>query len=289
MVKETIPENISKIIDKIRYDNTSGSVELVKESADLILSLVNNNGSIDQIKNCAILLQKAQPTMASILNFANNLMIIIDHYANTQPKENINNYCKKFLQELKMADELISKQVVKYIKDKATIITHSYSSTVLNALLYAKNTGKEFSVICTESRPKNEGRKLAEKLGNANIPVNIIVDANVFSFIPDADIILVGCDAVAKSGMINKIGTKGIAMVAHYYKKPMFALCSIIKFLPDNYPIPIQNQKDPYEVYPQKNRNVKPINYYFDLTPLEFLTGIITEKALRKHKFNDRR
>ncbi|UCH72037.1 MAG: hypothetical protein JSW62_00350, partial [Thermoplasmatales archaeon] len=78
------------------------------------------------------------------------------------------------------------------------------------ALKFAKDNKKIFSVVCTESRPINEGVKLARILGKNDIKVKLVVDSAVFNFIPDANIILVGSDAITINGLINKIGTKGI-------------------------------------------------------------------------------
>jgi len=171
---------------------------------------------------------------------------------------------------------------MKHIKNNVTIITHSYSSTVLNAILFAKKSRKKFSVICTESRPKNEGIQLAKHLGKNGIKVKLIVDSAVFSFISDADMIIVGGDAITNTGLINKIGTKGIAIAAQQCKTPIYALCSTIKFLPCNYYLNLDHQKNPNEIISNKISNITPINYYFDLTPLEFLTGVITEKEILK-------
>jgi len=279
-MSETLPVKIRKNIEQIRLDNTSGSVELAKKSAELLIHLVDNNGSHAEIKNAASSLTKAQPTMASIFNLVNNVMIAIDKDKNQELKHVVQHYCKKFLQDLQTSDESIRNQVINHIKDKSTIITHSYSATVLSTLLFAKKAGKKFSVICTESRPKNEGILLAKQLGSNNINVKLIVDSTVFSLIADADMILVGGDAITTKGLINKIGTKGIAMVAHHYKIPMYALCSTIKFLPDDYPVALDLKKNPHEILSRKISNITPINYYFDCTPLNFLTGIITEQEI---------
>ncbi len=281
-MKDVLPRNIRKSIEQIRLDNTSGSVELAKKSAELLILFVKKKGSMTQINNTAYSLVKVQPTMASIFNLVNNLMLNIDKNKNQQPKNIVNNYCKKFLQDLETSDNSISKQAMALIKNNATIITHSYSSTVLFTLLFAKSFGKKFSVICTESRPMNEGIQLAKQLGKNGIKVKLIVDSAVFSFISDADVILVGGDAITNTGLINKIGTKGIAMTAQHCNTPIYALCSTIKFLPSSYPVNLDQQKNPNEIISNKISNVTPINYYFDLTPLKYLTGVITEKETLK-------
>ncbi len=283
-MKDEIAAEIRKSIEQIRLDSTSGSLELAKRSAELLIHLIEITDSPTQIYNIAYSLFKAQPTMASIFNLVNNLMLNFDKEKDQKPKKIVQNLCKKFLENIDSSDKSISKQSLKLIKNNSTIITHSYSSTVLSALLYAKKSGKRFSVICTESRPKNEGIKLAKQLGKNKIKVKLIVDSAIFSFISESDMILVGGDAVTDFGLINKIGTKGIAITAQHYKTPIYALCSTIKFLPKNYPLTLKQKKDPNEIISNKISNVTLINYYFDCTPLEFITGFITEKEILKPK-----
>jgi translation initiation factor 2B subunit (eIF-2B alpha/beta/delta family) len=277
---DEIPENILNKIEEIRLNNISGSIELAKKSIETIIDLLNQNSSHNQIIKTSILLANAQPNMASIFNLVNNLMFIVDRNKNKKLSDIVNDYCNKYIKDLNNADKKIGELATKHLKNNATIITHSYSSTILNTLLYAKRSGKKFSVICTESRPKNEGVKLAKILGKNNIKVKLLVDTAVFSLIPYADMILVGGDAVTDAGLINKIGTKGIIMTAQHYYTPTYALCSTIKFLPKKYPITLDNLKDPNEIYSKKLQNVTPVNYYFDYTPLEYITGIITEKEI---------
>lgn len=281
-MNDVLPKNIRQSIEQIELDKTSGSIELAKKSAKILIDLVKKTDSLGQIKNTAHSLLEAQPAMASIFNLVNNLMLYIDKNKKQQLKNILFTYCKKFQQNLEISDKLINKQAIKLIKNNVTIITHSYSSTVLSTFLYAKKLKRKFSVICTESRPINEGIILAKKLGKNGIKVKLIVDSAVFSFISDADIIFIGGDAITNTGLINKIGTKGIAITAQNYNIPIYALCSIIKLVPQNYKIKLDIEKNPNEIINNKITNVTPINYYFDLTPLEFITGIVTEKQILK-------
>ncbi len=281
-MRNKLPENIHKAIDQIQMDNTSGSVELARKSAEIFALLMLKTDSLAQVKNVAYSLIKAQPTMASIFNLVNNLMINIEANKDQELKHIIQSYCKKFLQDLNESDRLISENTSELIENNSTVITHSYSSTILNTLIFAKKSGKKFSVICTESRPMKEGVKLAKILGENGVKVKLIVDSAVFLFLDDADIILFGGDAITTKGLVNKIGTKGITITATNHNTPIFALCSTLKFLPENYPLRLDQQKNPEEIIRDKLPNITPVNYYFDLTPLEYLTGVITEKGIIK-------
>lgn len=281
-MKELNLENIEKAIEEIRMDNTNGSIKLAEKSADILTLLIKKTDSPNIIRNIAKTLIKAQPSMASIFSLGNNLMLNIDDNKNQNLKNIVQTYCNKFKTNLKISEKSIKKNAIEMIKKNSIIITHSYSSTVLNTLLYAKKTGKIFSVICTESRPMNEGIQLAKHLGKKGIKVKLIIDSAIFSFIDKADIIFLGGDAVTTNNLINKIGTKGIACYAKIHNIPTFALCSTIKFLPEKYNVKTNHQENPNEILIDQISNITPINYYFDLTPLDYLSGIITENNVLK-------
>ena len=74
-----------------------------------------------------------------------------------------------------------------------------------------------FDVICTESRPINEGVNLAAKLGGEGIRVKLVIDAAVCSILPQAQIVLIGADSLSAKGLVNKIGTLCLALAAREF------------------------------------------------------------------------
>lgn len=285
--KSKLPKIVWEKIEQIQLDNTSGSTDLTKQAAEILIFLVNNasvtspSKLINLIHTTAKELIKAQPLMASIFNLVNTTLLENIGLKNKEEiKQNVINSCQHFIQSLTLSNKIISEITVKIIKDDINIITHSYSSTLLNTLIAAKEAGKNINIICTESRPMNEGAKLAKKLGKKGIKVKLMIDAGVYSLLPEADLILVGADAISNSGLVNKIGTHGLAIAAKQYDKTFYALSSMDKILPKEYPIIFKYQKNPKEILSQSFKNVTPVNYYFDLTPLEFISGFITEKGI---------
>ena len=285
--KSKLLKIIREKIEKIHLDNTSGSTNLTKQAAEILIFLVDNVSTtssseiINLINDITNELIKAQPTMASIFNLTNTILLENKGLKNKEEiKQNVHNSCQLFIQHLELSRKIISELTVKIIKNDTTILTHSYSSTVLDTLIFAKEIGKNINIVCTESRPMNEGVKLSKQLGKKGIKVKLMVDAGIYSILPDTDLILIGADAVSSSGIVNKIGTQGLAIAAKQYNKTIYALCSIDKILPKEYPIIIKYQKNPKEIISQPIKNVTPINYYFDITSLELITGIITEKGI---------
>jgi methylthioribose-1-phosphate isomerase len=102
------------------------------------------------------------------------------------------------------------------------------------------------------------------------------------------DAVIVGADRIAANGdTANKIGTYSLAIVAKAHKVPFFvaAPLSTIDFdLPSGNLIPIE-ERHPSEIYKVGETVICPpgVEFYnpaFDVTPNEFITGIITEKGV---------
>ena len=129
-----------------------------------------------------------------------------------------------FLQNLDASRECTAEIGAKRIQDGMLVATHCHSSTVTRMLAKAKAEGKEFSVICTETRPPS---KDGLRRGNwliLGIQTMFIVDSAMRSYMGNVDLVVVGADAITSEGnVVNKIGTSGIAVLAHEAQKA--ALC----------------------------------------------------------------
>jgi len=218
--------------------------------------------------------------MGGLFTIANAFLWATDTFESLQTLQNgIAETGRKLLQFGEQHLALIAGHASRLIQSGKAVVTHSYSNTVFRALLEAKKAGKDFTVVCTESRPMMEGVTLARQLGDAGIAVNLVTDSGVFGLIGNSHVILFGADAVAAQGLVNKVGTLGIAAVARQHRVPCYALCSTLKFSPLLGSALTESEGNQKELLPNPARNVAPLNLYFDLTPLELLAGIITEEG----------
>jgi len=283
-----LPEWIIRRIEKIKFNNTSGALKLAVETAKSLILLVDNYSYsskyklIEVIEQTAFELTMAQPTMAPIFNLTNNIMFDISKIKNEEKiKKIIRTNCRKYIYRLNNSIRSIGEKAANLIDNNFTIVVHSYSDTILKTLISAKEMNKSFHVICSESRPMNEGLNLAKKLGKKKIKTTLVVDSAIFSFLSRTDLIFVGADALSKSGLVNKIGTLGLALAAEKLEIDFYSLCGTDKIFPSNYQFKLEKLKDPSEITKKFLTNVNIINYYFDLTPLDHLTGIITEFGVK--------
>jgi translation initiation factor eIF-2B subunit alpha len=119
-----------------------------------------------------------------------------------------------------------------FFRDNMCVMVVGFSRVATATLLNASKQGKRFSVIIPEARPDVEGYRSARQLRDAGIPVTLIVDSAAAHVMSKVDFVLSGAEAVVENGgIINKIGTYQIAIVAHAHKKPFYVAAESFKFV----------------------------------------------------------
>jgi len=189
----------------------------------------------------------------------------------------------QFLADLETSREQTAEIGAKRIHDGAVVFTHCHSSTVTRLIAKAKAQGKNFSVICTETRPAFQGRITAKELVNLGIQTTFIVDSAARTFIGDVDIVVVGADAITSEGnVVNKIGTGGIAVLAHEARKPFYVVSELLKFDPEtlNGECEKIEQRNPTEVWREAPQKLTVRNPAFDVTTNRYIHGIVCEEGI---------
>ena len=170
------------------------------------------------------------------------------------------------------------------------IATGGYG-TALGVVRSAFTQGKVEMVYCDETRPLLQGARLtAWELVKDGIPATLITDNMAASLMAQGkiDLVLLGCDRMAANGdFANKIGTYGVAVLAHYHGIPFYSVLpssTIDLSIPDGSHIPIE-QREASEVTHFAGVRTAPegvgvYNPAFDVTPHRLLIGIITEKGV---------
>ncbi|MDR1495556.1 MAG: S-methyl-5-thioribose-1-phosphate isomerase [Clostridiales Family XIII bacterium] len=164
--------------------------------------------------------------------------------------------------------------------------------TATAGIYLAEREGYGLRVYCDETRPLLQGARLtAYELSRAGTDTTLICD-NMASFVMSKgliDIVFTGCDRVAANGDIaNKIGTLSVAISAKQYGIPFYicAPSSTVDFgCPSGEGIPIEERAGSevtslWYDKPIAPDGIKVRNPAFDVTPAEFITGIITEKGI---------
>lgn len=177
------------------------------------------------------------------------------------------------------------------LADGDAVLTHCFAgATLIYALKFARENGKEVRVLSTETRPYLQGQRLTSfSLQQLGVPVVQICD-NMPAYCMSRGLVskvFTGADRVALDGSVaNKVGTFQYAIAAHYHGIPFYVLSyrGPDPGTPDAGSIPVE-ERDPEEVLNFAGvRLAAPgvRGYYpaFDITPPDLITAIITDRGV---------
>lgn len=203
----------------------------------------------------------------------------------------------------KMADEdvEVNRKMGKYgaqlIEDGDVILTHCNAGslatvdygTALGVVRAAREEGKEIKVFADETRPRLQGARLTcYELKRDGIPVTLISDTMVGYVMSKGlvDKVVVGADRIVKDAVLNKIGTYNVAVLAKEHGIPFYvaAPTSTMDSTITSEEAVIE-ERNPEEVTNVRSERIAPegvrvLNPAFDITPLKYVTAIITEDGI---------
>lgn len=282
--------------DKLRelgLDNISGARELADRAARHFFDLLRGQKKmprerlVQEIAGLSNRLLDLQPSIGPLYNLCNGLLLLLeekspDEHAIEAGKE----WLALFRRRLSRNVEELRRRAIDLLPDRGAVLTYSYSSTVVETLVAAKKLGKSIRVFCGEGRPNLEGRRLARELAEAGVSVRFGVDAAVFGWIAEADLVLIGGDAISRRGLVNKIGSAALAGCVRASSNPerakIYALADSEKIVPTALASRVRIlSRDPAEVWDLARGPIEVTNRYFEMTPLAGLDGIVTESGLQ--------
>jgi len=163
--------------------------------------------------------------------------------------------------------------------------------TALGVIRAAAEAGRRPSVWVDETRPVLQGARLtAWELDRLGIPATLVADVMAGSLMAggDVDCVVVGADRIAANGDVaNKVGTYGLAVLAHHHGIPFYVAAPMSTVDPTcrtGADIPIERRSGD-EVTSMDGHLIAPAgfaaeNRAFDVTPAALVTAIITEDGV---------
>jgi eIF-2B alpha/beta/delta-like uncharacterized protein len=262
-------QNVESVANTIKSVKVQGAKNIAIYALGFLRKFCKRYGFGLKFEIAAYVLEEARPT-AVVLH---NCIEILKKSRNLRTIDSL-------IKRLNNVTNVIAKKGSKLIKKNYKIMTHCHSGEALAVIKQAWKQKKKISVIATETEPLEQGIKTVKELAKLKIPVTLITDSAVGHFMKDVDCVIVGADAIRKKeGLINKIGTCLLALAAKENKKPFYVVANTIKF--DKRKKLIIEERPAREVY-QKLKSVKIRNPAFDITPLKYITTIVTEKGILK-------
>ncbi len=199
------------------------------------------------------------------------------------------------------ANKAMGRHGAELVPDSATVLTHCNAGalatagygTALGVIRAAVEAGKRVAVYADETRPFLQGARLtAWELQKDDIPVTLITDSMAGHFLKSGkiDCVVVGADRIAANGDVaNKIGTYGVAVLAHENGVPFYVAAPTSTLdlrLQTGDEIPIEDRSGD-EVTHVAGHAVAPMgisvaNPAFDVTPNRYIAAIITERGVAR-------
>ena len=174
--------------------------------------------------------------------------------------------------------------------DGDTLLTHcNTSGELLLTARFCRTQGKGLTFFATETRPYFQGRLTAWELSMDGFDVTLIPDNRVAPLLSAGRCtkVITGADRVALNGdIVNKTGTRQLAMLAHQFGIPFYAFVQEPGMTATGKDVPIE-YRDCMEVIRFRGKDVYPVGtdaFYpaFDLTPNRYITALITFEKIVK-------
>jgi translation initiation factor 2B subunit (eIF-2B alpha/beta/delta family) len=254
-----------KELEIILNDKVHGSSELLSLICQHFLKYQDN---IDYVQQALVRIKKNLSHFPVIINFTKEVENILSGKKQGLFYDFLGNFNKK-KNEVYQA---IFKKASKYLLKHKTVLTISHSNTLIKIFELWKKSNPNLKVIVCESRPNQEGLLMAKELLSLKIETETITEGMAGKIIKDVDVIIFGADQVLRNGsIINKTGSRMLAILARYQKIPVFVFSTSDKTVNE---IIIHDENKAASI---KSKRLKLRNENFEEIENKLITKIFTD------------
>ncbi len=286
-----IDKDILRIGKDIKDIKIQGASKIELAAVDAIKNLINRskfNGDdflAEVVENINFLIAQ-RPNEPKLRNSLSYIWQTANKYSSVKDRNILIDYIEHYRDNTEKGNQLISEYASQIITNGSLILTHCHSNLVEDTFKKAYEKGIDFEVICTETRPRFQGRITAKALSDYGIKTTQIVDSAVSTYLKKIDFFLTGADVVFLDGSImNKIGTHTISIAAKHFKTPHIVLTSTHCVETDVFVSLSEavEERDIEEIWKEVDGRPKDLrlrNPSFDIVPNELIDKFITEEGV---------
>ncbi|MFC4543982.1 ribose 1,5-bisphosphate isomerase [Halosolutus amylolyticus] len=290
---------VAETAEDIATMEIRGAATIADAAADALATQADRTDAADpaafrdELRAAAKVLYETRPTAVSLPNALRYVLRGMAGDTVSELRASTIARAEEFRTELEQAQDQLGKVGANRLRDGDVVMTHCHSTDALSCIEAALDAGKHVEAIVKETRPRKQGHITARQLREWGVPVTLIVDNAARRYLDDADHVLVGADSIAADGgVINKIGTSGLAVNARERGVPVMVAAQTIKLHPDTmtgHTVAIE-MRDESEVLPDAERadvtgersddeGLVVENPAFDVTPPRYVDAIVTERG----------
>ncbi len=279
---------IDETAEEIREMRTHSSSVVAVKAAEALRELLDQEyPSVEEylrgLERNSNALRRANPSHASLVTTQREIVgTVMDADPDTvdEAKARTEGIIEEVNSSIENAKHRAAENTASDLRDGMTVLTHDYSTTVLEALEAAARDGKHLSVYVTEARPRHLGRKSARVLGQIDrIETTLIVDSAAGHYLSRTDEVLVGMDCIVGDQLYNRIGTYPIAATAADQDVPVTVTGSSAKIVDGGFRFE-NDFRTPSEVIREPPDGFDVANPAYDATPARLLDRVITDEGV---------
>ncbi len=277
------PDDYPRFLEQLAEDRGQGASALARASLRAAAASARDAPGTQGAELHRLLLERAEemarlrPSMAPIGNLLGRWQKALEEVSKAnlaQFRAQAAALAEALIAESEQALEQAAAHACHAIGPGRRILTHSLSASVLACFRRLRGSGVR--AIVSESRPLNEGRRLAEQLADWAVPVSLITDAQLGLFAAEADLALIGADRLLGDGSaVNKAGSYLLALAARDRGIPFYVCCESFKAV-SGLDAPLEEMAGSELGYPQRP-GILLRNTYFDITPARLIGAWFTE------------
>ena len=262
----------------------SAAAEALAEQAEADATASDPEAFRASMRAAARTLRETRPTAVSLPNALRYVLQRMEGDSVDALRRSVVDASEAFVDQLDRAQEDLGRVGANRLADGDTVMTHCHSTDALACIEAAVEQGKSISAVVKETRPRQQGHITAEQLREAGVPVTLIVDSAARRYLDEVDHVVVGADSIAADGgVINKIGTSGLAVNARERGVPIMTAAQTIKLHPETltgHTVEIEMRDEGEVIDPESREAIGEIaveNPAFDVTPPRYMDAIVTE------------
>ena len=279
---------IDETAEELREMQTHSSSVVAVKAAEALRELLDREFAtveefVRSLERNSSALQRAQPSHASLHNTQHAIVTRIeggDFDTIEEAKTATEAAIADVVESVETAKHDAATNAVDLLSDGTTVLTHDYSSTVVEAIELAAQEGNHIEVYITEARPRFLGRKTARTLASIDrVDATLIVDSAAGHYLDECDRVILGMSSIVDETLYNRVGTFPIAATAAELAVPVSAVGASEKLIEDGFVF--ENEfRSATEVMREPAEGFAVGNPAYDATPTHLLDNVVTDEGV---------
>jgi len=296
---------ISELCEAIRILRVRGAPALGAAGAyGIALACTSSHantkeGMLEDVQRAAQQLRHTRPTAKNLFWAIDRMLESVSRAPNVEEMKRVAVYeAKAIAAEDVEINRRIGRNGAELLEDGDVVLTHCNAGalacvdwgTALGVIRWAvKEQGKDVRVVACETRPLHQGSRLTTwELMRDGIEVMLICDSAACSLMRSGKItkVVVGADRITKDAVFNKIGTYMHSVCAKAHGIPFYVAAPLSTFdwNSEEHDIEVELRGAEEIIYCGERMlappEVRVHNPAFDVTPLQNVSAIITERGV---------